>query len=395
MIELTHYIKNKKGFTIAELLIAVSLLLLVLIIGYMVFSTLSNNFATGTDQSYVQQNIRFVDDYFKSNVRNIGQFYIGDIPPANLGYSVFVESDIAKAGDTDITDSVIDDVTVKVDFSGEFVVLEYTVTGHDGNQTYEIENKVVLNNVPTDSVSAGTVISGTYDGGDISLQSNKLFFNYDPIYRKLRTLVASPGIVTTVQNYDAGSPLPVYLILSNDSFLSGITILDITIAGDISGLSINNLTRENNNRLLLELIGSTPGLTAPGSGTITVDGDYLVGDGDLSVTIPVEDPYAAYMIIYGAESVAIPETGGSPVTTQYTAVVYDQGTNEFPSANADIVWTQTPPSYDGVVISSLNNVLTMVVSDTALPGSIKFGAKMSTNESIAWEYTIDLVVATP
>lgn len=395
MIDLFKYIKNRKAFTIAELIIAVSLLGLVLTMGYMLFSTMSNNFDRGTDQSYIQQNIRFVDEYFKNSIRNIGDFHIGTTQPADLGYSLFVEDEIAKADTTEITDSVLDDVMLTVDFSGEFVAFEYTVTGSDGDRTYEIENRIVLNNLPTDMISPEDMVEGTYNGEEISLQASKLFYDYDPVYKMIRVLKASPSIVTTGHTYTADAPLQMHLVVSNDSFLTGITNLDITLEGDIASLSISDMSRQNDKVVLLQLTGSTPGATAVGEGTITVADPALVGEGDLAVTLPVEDPVEAYMIIYGEEDILIPQTPDTSVTVDFTATVYDQGSNLFPSADDDIEWQWDPVTYEGVSFSATNNILSITVNDTASPGSIDISAHMTTNPIITWDYTVDLVDEEP
>jgi prepilin-type N-terminal cleavage/methylation domain-containing protein len=277
VIDLLKYIKNRKAFTIVELIIAVSLLGLVLTMGYMLFSTMSNNFDRGTDQSYIQQNIRFVDEYFKNSIRNIGDFHIGTTQPADLGYSLFVEDEIAKADATEITDSVLDDVMLTVDFSGEFVAFEYTITGSDGDRTYELDNRIVLNNLPTDMISPDDMIEGAYSGEETSLQASKLFYDYDPVYKMIRVLKASPSIVTTGHTYTTDAPLLMHLVVSNDSFLTGITKLDITLDGDISSLSITDMGKQNDKVVLLQLTGSTPGATAVGEGTIMVADTALVG----------------------------------------------------------------------------------------------------------------------
>lgn len=376
------HLKNKKGFTLVELILSLILLLLVLSLGYLIFSVISGNFSTGTSQSFVQQNARFVDDFFKDNIRNIGQLYIGENQSTDMEFAVFLEDGIAKTNDRDITETIISDIRVKVDRSENMAVLQYIINGEEDGKTFEISNQLVLNNIPAEYLSAD------YDNY-ISLTDNKLSYNYEPIYLMNKVLTVYPPVITTGQTYTDEEPLELNLVISNDTFVTGISTIDFELLFPASINIIDvNIYKENDTLVILTLTGDTGSVEDVGEINILASG--LAGEDNVSVVIPFENPEVAYVIIEGATKLKIPLESMSDTESTYNAKIYDQGGNEM--TGQGFTWSVIG-SPDGVMADITDSgplILNVFSEAVAEEKAVTLLVTSDDNPDIDWSIDIDL-----
>lgn len=174
---------DNKGITLIELLVAIAIMSMVLAIGYNMYYYGTKSFTGGTTQAHLQQNARLVDEYFKKELRNVGDIKIDEIydnwEVDYDGYYKVSDKKLIKATAENIiflTDSTIKEIVVMVlhddirllDKSlnnendlvlyytfrvldsirtGERPLLIYEIISGDGDQEYIFKNQILLNNI--------------------------------------------------------------------------------------------------------------------------------------------------------------------------------------------------------------------------------------------------------
>lgn len=161
-------IAEKSGFTLIELMLALSILGIILAMGYSFFFFGSNSFRLGGDQSNLQRDMRLTSDFITREVRYAVDIEIVTTAPpfGGDGYH-YIYHDLSDsiikyvdpAGSVNIkTDPVIDKVifqfnTVAIEVSDtkENYLLHFTIVGSSETNAnnYQIDSEVMLNNIST------------------------------------------------------------------------------------------------------------------------------------------------------------------------------------------------------------------------------------------------------
>lgn len=159
-------VNRKQGFTIIELVIFLTLLVLVLAIGYRILFFGQDTFALASDQYQLQSELRKAGDFILDEVRNATEIDIIPAPftaQAGYGYIYLEDSKIVHRYDgsiQDITDPVLKDEDVfeirKDSSDRNFLCLHMTGTVHE--HTYTLSTEVLLKNVVNKSPQFGKVI---------------------------------------------------------------------------------------------------------------------------------------------------------------------------------------------------------------------------------------------
>jgi len=159
-----NVLKSKYGFSLIEVMLALSILGIVLAVGYSFFFFGSNSFRIGGAQSNLQRDMRLVSDYITREVRYAVDIEItNDTAVLNEGdyHYIYLDSSsstikyIDPAGNVTLrTDPVIDNVTfsfatVSVSDTKENYLLVFSIEGSSSvnNNIYVLESDVMLNNI--------------------------------------------------------------------------------------------------------------------------------------------------------------------------------------------------------------------------------------------------------
>ena len=162
---------NKKGFTLVELIVALALLLIVLDLGYMFFDYGTKTFTRGEDQYSVQQEIRLASGYVTRELRNTTDSSFTSSAPTNDGYNYIVFDSANKAikiydkSDTShpkyVTNNCITSFTYTVNTVEGKYVMEFTISGTEGDRVFTTSSKVLLVNMKILPGSANTSATKT------------------------------------------------------------------------------------------------------------------------------------------------------------------------------------------------------------------------------------------
>ena len=160
-------IKSKRGFTLAELIVAA--VVTVMIIGAAGTSMILglDIFGSATSTAQQQRDIKLVETALKENILNARSYDIserdpGDIPAeADNEVSLYYDGDelVMQIGDAKITSDNIDSVTVEFLEGNDFCYAEYTIS----TPGIEHTGAIVMNNIVDDSGgSSCTLIPNGY-----------------------------------------------------------------------------------------------------------------------------------------------------------------------------------------------------------------------------------------
>lgn len=157
--------KEKKGFTLAELIVFLALLGVVLAIGYRLFFLGQNTFTRGSDRFELQSEMRSAGDFLLDELRNAVEVEILDAPTDEADYH-YIYLDGSRIvhkynGSTKvITLPIIRDedlFTLKKD-SGNKNFLGIRMTGIRNGNTYDLSTEVFLKNIANLDPDSGKVI---------------------------------------------------------------------------------------------------------------------------------------------------------------------------------------------------------------------------------------------
>lgn len=172
-------LKNEKGLSLVELVISLSLLSVILGIGYSYFYFATNAFRVGQSQSNLQQNIRLATNYITRELRTAhlvevkGNSFTIPTTDLHFGY-IFIDSSgrivHLKRGITqkvDILPGLMDNVSFNINFRpkvGYPDTLVYTISGTYQGRTNENTSELFLENVTRVTTTDG---ASTTTGGAI------------------------------------------------------------------------------------------------------------------------------------------------------------------------------------------------------------------------------------
>jgi len=161
MIANVKKINNRNGFTLVELLISLSLLLIVLSGIYTFYFFERNTFKRGESQSIVQENVVRAAQFITDEIRNAVELSLDDFYTEAPGYcSIFIEGSTLKYDDgtgniTNKTDDVINEFSVDLVEAGGKYKIKFNIGGVYNSQDYDISTEIMLNNVKNASPSSG------------------------------------------------------------------------------------------------------------------------------------------------------------------------------------------------------------------------------------------------
>ncbi|KJS14201.1 MAG: hypothetical protein VR67_01665 [Peptococcaceae bacterium BRH_c8a] len=150
-------IKNSKGVTLVELIIALAILNIVLAAAYNFFSFGNNSFIIGSNQSNVQRDIRTVSFFITKEVRNATEFVLLDTPdtPFESEYEyIWIDGATIKHIESGLeTNKAIcsilgdDSYFTLEQLSNGKNIINFIIKGQEGNQTNELNSGILLNNL--------------------------------------------------------------------------------------------------------------------------------------------------------------------------------------------------------------------------------------------------------
>lgn len=228
-------LNDKKGLSLVELIVAMSILLLVLAIAYPLYAFGERSFRVGSSQSIIQQNIRMASDFvsrevrYATNLRIYADMASAGIPnpiPSDHEFNYIVIDGsvikhLDKDGETIIPQGLSDGVIFDLVFqrkSGN--ILYVKISGTDNVRSYDIETEVLLLNTSTLNDLSGKVI------------------RYKKLPAPPQPLVLTPFNTETKVELDA----PVSIKFNQ--FVSVLNLTGITISG---GVTVDNVTLDPDN----------------------------------------------------------------------------------------------------------------------------------------------------
>ncbi|MCX8129142.1 MAG: hypothetical protein N3I35_03460 [Clostridia bacterium] len=142
-----------------ELIITVTLIAMIITASVSLYIFGTKTFDEGENKAKIQRNVRNTADYLTENIRNCTQFGVtlNTLPPPDAvtyqrGFEVngnkftaFNTSSASIQFDVDM----ISDITFYVYNLSGSAITHLTVKGSSGNQTYEMNREVLLNNLRT------------------------------------------------------------------------------------------------------------------------------------------------------------------------------------------------------------------------------------------------------
>ncbi|PKM83455.1 MAG: hypothetical protein CVU88_02870 [Firmicutes bacterium HGW-Firmicutes-13] len=149
---------DKRGISFLETLMVLSLISMVLVLGYSFYAFGARIFAIGESQTNMQRDIRLAADFITREVRNSRSLSLMDFldsPIKENFYYIYLEHNCIKHIDQDgmesrKTDAVIEELIFElkeVPEANNRVLLRFKITGKDGEQDYILESEVLLNNI--------------------------------------------------------------------------------------------------------------------------------------------------------------------------------------------------------------------------------------------------------
>ncbi|MCW3490306.1 prepilin-type N-terminal cleavage/methylation domain-containing protein [Dethiobacter alkaliphilus] len=156
---------NRKGLSLVELMVALSVLLLVLAIGYPFYFFGTRSFAVGEEQSNVQRDLRVAASFITRELRNATFVQIGtDTADDGYEYIYLNDDNIKHLKDTTITTWTNDNIlSLSFNIEEKENIVTFQITGQEGNQVYSINSSVHLNNVKNQPEASGSLIRYSND----------------------------------------------------------------------------------------------------------------------------------------------------------------------------------------------------------------------------------------
>ncbi|HZK24963.1 MAG TPA: prepilin-type N-terminal cleavage/methylation domain-containing protein [Oscillospiraceae bacterium] len=161
---------NRRGLSLVELIITMTILLIVLAVGYPFYHFGTRTASVGEDQSNIQRDIRLNGDFITKELRNATEIEI--VPSASEGSgdtdnqyfylennNIMHKTNANPTNPSTFTNRNILSLTFTLQQTAagnNFVT--FIVSGQEGTQTYSVESQVHLNNLTGLPAATGTVI---------------------------------------------------------------------------------------------------------------------------------------------------------------------------------------------------------------------------------------------
>jgi len=366
--------KSQNGFALVELIITLSLLSIIMALGYTFFSFGTGSYDTGGSQQNVQQNVRNLANAITDEVRFATNIQIIDdasnIPLNDGNYYIFLQNDKIYFQDIDgdraVMPVVIEDGTVinSLSFTGTGnYILDFTINASKNQQTYQVASSVQPLNLTGP-------ITGIDDGEALGFSTQDI------------RMLASPNSITS----GTYPELKIRLDLINCELANNIGVGDIGLDGAFGGLSLDEVIKISATQF--EITFQENATINQGEGIITIDQGALDIDYDLTTSVTVSSPEPHSINIVGNGSIIIPEPEEDDETETYTATVFDQQGYEITDEN--VTWS-LGEQVDGVSINESGKV---TVDSDAEEGSFTVVATSASNNDIEGTLGVDLVPAT-
>jgi len=166
------YLKGNNGSSLVELIVAITLILIVLVVGFTFFSFGLNSFSSGELHSNVQQNVRLNGKYISDEVRYATEMEILVTKPSvdqfdnRYNYIYLDDGKIMIKKGAQAACQVPADISDGIEFTLEFwgnavdtSMLNFVISGQkDGGQKYEVSSEVSVLNLSYIQNINGTAI---------------------------------------------------------------------------------------------------------------------------------------------------------------------------------------------------------------------------------------------
>ena len=163
--------KKNAGVTLIEVIISLAIISIVIVMGSSLFTFGTRTFGQGGMQSDIQFDVRMVSDFITAEVRNatsLEVINVGDIPnTADSYHYIFLEAETIKhrsPGEIDKRNKTGPIIKNTSDFAFELkrlnnsYLLYCQIIGTKGNQRYELDTEVLLNNINSGTINVGKAI---------------------------------------------------------------------------------------------------------------------------------------------------------------------------------------------------------------------------------------------
>lgn len=326
-----HFVKGNRGLSLIELMIAASLLVIVLAIGYGFYFFGLTSFTSAESRSDVQQNIRMATDFITREVRFASSMELLDaatvIPaPEHVGDGVHYillsgnaiehrAKNVSRIIPGVISGSVSFDLSfAKSGSHDDMLLIQVSGTG-SGLQSYQLSSEIFLENLQ----HFGQNI--TVSGSDLKAIRFTRHTFVTPV-----SMSAQPGTVTEQTGFTGTFTLS----LLNDTFDENFNS-HLSLAGDFSGLSVVSAVKSGASTATVTLSGDL--VRGSGSGQIQVLADGLGGNSPLTAVVAVlpagsKETYTLTVI----------HSGSGNTTPGPGSHTYNQGDPETLTAAANSPW---------------------------------------------------------
>lgn len=157
-----NFFKSKKGITVAELLIALAVILIVLTLCFQTYFFIYNSYEKNEENWIIQQDVRKISDWIDINIQTayILEIYLSKPDPFenddDFYYLYFENGGVYLRKPGEATGELIagDTIEVKYSFDKDKTpnALDYVITGYDPDDAsakiYEVEGTVLILNIP-------------------------------------------------------------------------------------------------------------------------------------------------------------------------------------------------------------------------------------------------------
>lgn len=175
----------KKGITLVELIISISILIIVIAVGYLIFSYCNKIYGFGTKQYNIQANIRLANSYIDNQLKYSSYILINTdsnpaIPQQNEldPYENYIYYDSASQSIIHLNrffkksfnicpadkDGASGDILFE-SYAPEYKSIYFRIHAKDGNQQYQVENTIDLLNIHLSNTGK---VDGTITANKIS-----------------------------------------------------------------------------------------------------------------------------------------------------------------------------------------------------------------------------------
>ncbi|MDX1358463.1 MAG: prepilin-type N-terminal cleavage/methylation domain-containing protein, partial [Clostridia bacterium] len=354
---------NNKGFSLLELIITIFLVFILFSVAYTILSIGNNNFTRGTAKTHLQQNARILDEYIQTYLRKATNIVVSANEGDKLEYTIEIEDNVANVNSDGLTADVIDEIQIRVDESGDKPILEYIIETSTGEETYQLTNSIVLNNMAPDYF-AGNFSSFT------ALGSMALTYSSDMIVLLDRSLSVNPDDVEKSISYTGDDYLLFTFTLEGDNFVTGLDAMDATLSGGLSDLDVLDFSWSNDTLAKIQL-GNGEVSDVIGTGSITIAEDAFEVGGELTVEVNIVE--IASIVVSGLSQVSVPDVGEDPIDYTYTSSSFTAEAEEV--GCGEVTWSLSDDTLAGVSIDSETGILT--ITDAAEAGSVNVVAELN------------------